>query len=56
MVADPATGKAIRIHHESRRSEIGPIALGQLAAELLIEAGAAPLLEAAANPPSGASV
>ncbi|MGC2616054.1 MAG: hydroxymethylbilane synthase [Terracidiphilus sp.] len=56
VVADPATGKAIRIHHESRRIDIGPIALGQLAAELLIEAGAAPLLEAAANPPSGASV
>lgn len=55
VVADPATGKAIRIHHESRRIDIGPIALGQLAAELLIEAGAAPLLEAAANPPSGAS-
>ena len=33
VVADPATGKAIRIHHESRRSDIGPVALGQLAAE-----------------------
>ena len=55
VVADPATGKAIRIHHESRRAEIGPVALGQLAAEMLIEAGAAPLLEATANHPSGAS-
>jgi hydroxymethylbilane synthase len=55
VVADPATGKAIRIHHESRRSEISAVALGQLAAELLLEAGAAPLLEATANPPAGAS-
>jgi hydroxymethylbilane synthase len=55
VVADPATGKAIRIHHESLRAEIGPIALGQLAAEMLIEAGAGPLLEAAVNPSAGAS-
>lgn len=55
VVADPATGKAIRVHHESRRAEIGPVALGQLAAEMLIEAGAALLLEATAHPPAGAS-
>jgi hydroxymethylbilane synthase len=55
VVADPTTGKAIRIHYQSRRSDIGPEALGQLAAELLIEAGATPLLEATANPPAGAS-
>jgi hydroxymethylbilane synthase len=55
VVADPATGKAVRIHHESRRAEIGAIALGQLAAELLIEAGATPLLEATANQVPGAS-
>ena len=55
VVADPATGKAVRIHHESRRSEIGPVALGQLAAEMLLEAGAGPLLEATAQPPTGAS-
>ena len=55
VVADPATGKAIRVHHESRRSEIGPVALGQLVAEMLLEAGAGPLLEATANPPAGAS-
>jgi hydroxymethylbilane synthase len=55
VVADPATGKAVRIHHESRRSEIGPIALGQLAAEMLLKAGAGPLLDATANPPAGAS-
>jgi hydroxymethylbilane synthase len=55
VVADPANGKAVRIHHESRRSEIGPVALGQLAAEMLLEAGAGPLLDATANPPAGAS-
>ncbi len=55
VVADPATGKAVRIRHESRRSEIGPVALGQLAAEMLLEAGAGPLLEATAHPPAGAS-
>ncbi len=55
VVADPATGKAIRIHHESRRADIAPVELGQLAAELLLEAGAAPLLESAAHPPAGAS-
>jgi hydroxymethylbilane synthase len=55
VVADPATGKAIRIHHESRRAEISPVALGQLAAELLIEAGATPLLESTVHPPTGAS-
>ncbi|MGA9587976.1 MAG: hydroxymethylbilane synthase [Terracidiphilus sp.] len=55
VVADPATGKAVRIHHDSRRDEIAPVELGQLAAELLLEAGAAPLLEATAHPPAGAS-
>ena len=55
VVADPATGKAIRIQHQSRRAEIGPVALGQLAAEKLLEAGAGPLLEAASQPPAGAS-
>lgn len=55
VVADPASGKAIRVHHETLRSDVGPIALGQLAAEKLLEAGAGPLLEAAAQPPAGAS-
>jgi hydroxymethylbilane synthase len=55
VVADPATGKAIRVHHEARRVEIGPVELGQLAAEKLIEDGAGALLESAAQPPAGAS-
>lgn len=55
VVADPASGRAIRVHHETRRMDMGPIALGQLAAEKLLEAGAGPLLEASAQPPAGAS-
>ena len=55
VVADPATGKAIRVHHQARRADMGPVALGQLAADKLLEAGAAPMLEAAAQPPAGAS-
>ena len=55
VVADPATGKAIRVHHQARRSETGPVALGKLAAAKLLDAGAGPLLEAAAQPPAGAS-
>ncbi len=55
VVADPATGKAIRIHHERAAPKSGPSSLGQLAAKKLIEAGAASLLEATAQPPAGAS-
>ncbi len=55
VVADPATGKAIRVHYESRRSEVGPEALGQLLAKKLIAAGAASLLELPLHPPAGAS-
>jgi hydroxymethylbilane synthase len=55
VVADPATGKAIRVHHESLRADIAPIELGQFVAEKLLEAGAGPLLEAAAQPSAGAS-
>lgn len=55
VVADPATGEAIRIHHEARRVEIDPVSLGQLAAENLLEAGAGRLLEPSRQPPAGAS-
>ena len=55
VVADPTTGKAIRAHHETRRADMGPLALGQLIANKLMKAGAAQLLEAAAQPPTGAS-
>jgi len=55
VVADPGTGKAIRAHHETRRSEMGPLALGQLIANKLKKAGATQLLEATQQPPAGAS-
>jgi hydroxymethylbilane synthase len=55
VVADPATGKAIRAHHETRRSEMGPLALGQHIANKLMKAGAKQLLETAQQPPTGAS-
>jgi len=55
VVADPATGKAIRAHHETRRTDMGPLALGQLLANKLLKAGATQLLESSAQPPAGAS-
>jgi hydroxymethylbilane synthase len=55
VVADPATGKAIRAHHDTRRTEMGPLALGQLIASKLMKAGAKQLLESSQQPPAGAS-
>jgi hypothetical protein len=47
VVADQNTGAAVRIVHRARRGDSDPEALGRLAAKMLIEAGAGPLLEAA---------
>jgi hydroxymethylbilane synthase len=47
VVASPATGATVRIFHHARRGESDPAELGCLAAQMLIEAGAGPLLEAA---------
>jgi hydroxymethylbilane synthase len=49
VVADPKTGKEVRVFHLAPRSESEPMALGRLAAQKLIEAGAGPLLEAASG-------
>jgi hydroxymethylbilane synthase len=49
VVADPASGQAIGIHHRAPQSESGAGALGDLAARLLMEAGAGPLLAAHAG-------
>jgi hydroxymethylbilane synthase len=43
VVAAPDTGRAVRIHH--RAVATNPVALGALAARMLLEAGAKPLLE-----------
>ena len=49
VVAAPETGSAVRIFHRAPRGEADPVALGRLAAKMLIEAGAGPLLAAAAS-------
>jgi hydroxymethylbilane synthase len=54
VVADPESGKSVRIRHSAPRSGDGT-ALGKLAAQMLLEAGAAPLLEPVAQPSAGAS-
>jgi hydroxymethylbilane synthase len=46
VVASPQTGKAVQVHHCAPRGERDAVALGQLAAKMLLEAGAGPLLEA----------
>lgn len=45
VVASPESGKAVRIHHKGQRASGGAEALGRLAAKMLIDAGAEPLLE-----------
>jgi hydroxymethylbilane synthase len=47
VVAAPESGQAVRVYHRALEAEVDPIALGQLIAQKLIEAGAAPLLVAA---------
>ena len=47
VVADPKTGEVVRIVHRAALADADPEALGRLAARMLIEAGACPLLEAA---------
>jgi hydroxymethylbilane synthase len=44
VVAAPGTGAAVRIFHSAPRSWMGATELGRLAAKMLIEAGAGPLL------------
>jgi hydroxymethylbilane synthase len=46
VVADPVTGKAVRIFHREPHLGAGPVELGRLVAQKLLEAGAAPLLAA----------
>lgn len=46
IVAAPDTGQTIRVYHRAIRNAIRPEALGQLAAQMLLDEGAAPLLAA----------
>jgi hydroxymethylbilane synthase len=47
VVADPETGKVVRIHHHAPHAGAEPIALGKQVAQMLIDAGAGPLLATA---------
>jgi hydroxymethylbilane synthase len=47
VVADPNTGATARTYHRAAREESDPVALGNLTAQMLLDAGAGPLLEAA---------
>jgi len=47
VVAVPETGTAVRVYRHVPQTDSDPVALGQLVAKMLIEAGAGPLLEAA---------
>jgi hypothetical protein len=49
VVAVPDTGAAVRIYHRAPRGDSNAAVLGRLAARMLIEAGAGPLLAAAAG-------
>ncbi|MGA7859935.1 MAG: hydroxymethylbilane synthase, partial [Terracidiphilus sp.] len=46
VVAAPETGSAVRIFHSATRTGSDPVILGQLVAQMLLDAGAGPLLEA----------
>lgn len=54
MVASPETGQAIRVHHASPREGSDPLALGRLAARMLLDAGAGSLLLAGGETPGAA--
>jgi hydroxymethylbilane synthase len=49
VVAAPETGSEVRIYHRTPRGDSDATALGRLAAKMLIDAGAGPLLEMAAG-------
>lgn len=49
VVADPRTGACVRILHTELLRDTDPVMLGKLGAQMLLDAGAGPLLEAAAE-------
>jgi len=51
VVADPDTGRAIRIHHHAPRATTDPEAFGRHAAQLLLESGAGEMIGGAAQTP-----
>ncbi len=54
VVADPATGNAIRVHETSPRQHCNAESLGRTVAEKLKEAGAEAMLVGTTEPPAGA--
>jgi hydroxymethylbilane synthase len=46
IVADPETGKAVRVYLTAARADSDPVALGRIVAEKLMESGAGALLQA----------
>jgi hydroxymethylbilane synthase len=55
VVADPATGKTVRIHDTALRSTTDPVAFGRRAAQMLIDAGAGALLALSGETSGGAA-
>ncbi len=54
VVASPETGAVVRVIHSAPRAASGdPVALGRVAAQMLMDAGAAPLLAAGNKAPAG---
>jgi hydroxymethylbilane synthase len=49
VVADPATGRGVRIHETANSAETDPISLGRYAAHKLIESGAGSLIQLTAE-------
>ena len=54
VVASPETGQVVRIHHSIAREGADPVELGWLAARMLMDAGAEPLLSAGGEAPGAA--
>jgi hydroxymethylbilane synthase len=54
VVANPESGESLRIHHHAARSGDGTT-LGSIAAQMLIDVGAAAMLESTTQPSTGAS-
>lgn len=55
VVADPVSGKTIRVHETAPRQRTDPDALGKQAAKKLLDAGARALLDGASDAPIGAA-
>lgn len=54
VVASPETGQVVRVHHCSPREGNDPVALGKLAARMLLDAGAGALLTSGGEAPGAA--